>query len=224
LNRILLVEDDATLRRTLASSLSAHGYSVDTLADASDLAGATHRGSPDLVILDVMLPRIDGFTACRALRLSGAAVPVLMLSARTGEVDKIVGLESGADDYVTKPFSTGELLARVRALLRRAPAERASVLTAGDLRVDLVGRRVHLDGTELHLTHKEFNLLAELMRNPGVVMSRDLLLEKIWGFDYIGDTRTVDVHVRWLRQKIESDPSAPTRIATVRGVGYRFDT
>jgi DNA-binding response OmpR family regulator len=146
-----------------------------------------------------------------------------MLSARSGEIDKIVGLESGADDYVTKPFSSGELLARVRALMRRVPAIRATRAESGDLELDLVAHRAELDGDELQLTHKEFSLLAELMRNKGVVLSRDLLLEKVWGYSFVGDSRTVDVHVRWLRQKIEADPSAPVRIVTVRGVGYRFD-
>jgi DNA-binding response OmpR family regulator len=220
---ILIVEDDPTLRETLAHALGSHGYVVETQADAGELAARVAATSPDLVILDVMLPGIDGFTACRSMRAAGSTVPVLMLSARSGDVDKIVGLESGADDYVTKPFSTGELLARVRALLRRTPAARGTTLTFGDLELDLIGRRVLKAAEELHLTNKEFSLLAELMRNPGVVLSRDLLLEKIWGYDYFGDSRTVDVHIRWLRQKIEDDPSAPSHITTVRGVGYRFD-
>jgi DNA-binding response OmpR family regulator len=155
--------------------------------------------------------------------MAGVDTPVLMLSARSGDLDKIVGLESGADDYVTKPFSTGELLARVRALLRRTPVTRSSHLASGDLELDPIGRRAKLADKELYLTHKEFSLLAELIRNPGVVLSRDLLLERVWGYDYFGDSRTVDVHVRWLRQKIEPDPSSPRRITTVRGVGYRFD-
>jgi DNA-binding response OmpR family regulator len=170
-----------------------------------------------------MLPGLDGLSACRSVRTAGIDVPVLMLSARGGDLDKIVGLEAGADDYVTKPFSTGELLARVRALLRRVPAARTLRLESGDLEMDIVGRRASRAGQELRLTHKEFNLLAELMRNRGVVLSRDLLLEKVWGYDYIGDSRTVDVHIRWLREKIEDDPSAPRRITTVRGVGYRFE-
>jgi DNA-binding response OmpR family regulator len=169
------------------------------------------------------LPGLDGLSACRALRTAELDVPVLMLSARSGEVDKIVGLESGADDYVTKPFSTGELLARVRALLRRVPAARVTRLESGDLALDIIGRRASRGGRELRLTNKEVSLLAELMRNRGVVLSRDLLLEKIWGYDYIGDSRTVDVHIRWLREKIEDNPSEPARITTVRGVGYRFE-
>ena len=138
-------------------------------------------------------------------------------------MDKIVGLETGADDYVTKPFSTGELVARVRALLRRSQSEERTVLDAGDLQMDLIARRAQLRDHELRLTHKEFDLLAELIRNKGMVLSRDLLLEKIWGYDFLGDSRTVDVHIRWLRQKIELEPSIPQRIATVRGIGYRFD-
>jgi DNA-binding response OmpR family regulator len=192
-HRILLVEDDPMLRTTLADTLSAHGYGVRALGDARALVETVSTEGLSLVILDVMLPGIDGLTACRALRTAGLDVPVMILSARSGDMDKIVGLEAGADDYLTKPFSTGE------------------------------GRRATLDGEELRLTQKEFNVLAELLRNRGVVLSRDLLLERIWGYDYIGDSRTVDVHVRWLRQKIEADPSNPVRITTVRGVGYRFD-
>jgi DNA-binding response OmpR family regulator len=221
--KILLVEDDATLRYTLTDTLSAHGHTVVERADASDLPGLVAREQPALIILDVMLPGLDGLNACRALRMAGVDTPVLMLSARSGDLDKIVGLESGADDYVTKPFSTGELLARVRALLRRTPVTRSSHLASGDLELDPIGRRAKLADKELYLTHKEFSLLAELIRNPGVVLSRDLLLERVWGYDYFGDSRTVDVHVRWLRQKIEPDPSSPRRITTVRGVGYRFD-
>jgi DNA-binding response OmpR family regulator len=221
--RVLVVEDDAALRETLAMALAAQGYAVDARPDARDLVDAVRGTRPDIVILDVMLPGIDGLTACRGLREAGQDVPVLILSARTGDMDKIVGLEAGADDYVTKPFSTGELVARLRALARRSSAPRTTTLESDGLRLDLVGRRAELDGAEVQLTHKEFSLLAELMRSRGIVLSRDLLLEKVWGYDFLGDSRTVDVHVRWLRQKIERDPSAPRRIATVRGVGYRFD-
>jgi DNA-binding response OmpR family regulator len=223
MNRIVVVEDEPTLRETLAMTLEAHGYGVEQLGDANRLLELVSEREPDLLILDVMLPGLDGLSACRALRTSGLETPVLMLSARGGDLDKIVGLEAGADDYVTKPFSTGELLARVRALLRRTPAARSVRLESGDLEMDIVGRRALRAGEELRLTHKEFNLLAELMRNRGVVLSRDLLLEKVWGYDYIGDSRTVDVHIRWLREKIERNPSAPARITTVRGVGYRFE-
>ncbi len=172
-----------------------------------------------------MLPDLDGLSVCRSLRREPdtAEVAILILTARTGEVDKIVGLETGADDYLTKPFSLGELLARVRAMLRRtrstAPRD---VLHAGDLTLDLITRRAVRHNQELTLTPKEFSLLAELMRHRGAVLSRDLLLDRVWGYDFFGDTRTVDVHVRWLREKIENDPAHPTRIQTVRGLGYRF--
>ena len=223
MSRVLIVEDDPTLRSTLALTLEAHGYSAEAFPDATGLVEQVRSHDPQLVILDVMLPGLDGLTACRALRTADLNVPVLMLTARSGDLDKIVGLESGADDYVTKPFSTGELLARVRALLRRTPTAHTNRLECGDLVIDLIARRTTRDGQELKLTHKEFSLLAELVRNRGVVLSRDLLLEKLWGYDYLGDSRTVDVHIRWLRQKIEPDPSLPTRIVTIRGVGYRFD-
>ncbi len=223
MSRILVVEDDSTLRDTLVQTLGSHGYEVEAMPDARELVERARESPPDLVILDVMLPGLDGLTACRALRTAEVSAPVLMLSARTGDMDKIVGLESGADDYVTKPFSTGELIARVRALLRRARTEHRSVLEADELKLDLIARRATRDEDELRLTHKEFNLLAELIRNKGVVLSRDLLLEKIWGYDFLGDSRTVDVHIRWLRQKIEPDPSNPERIVTIRGIGYRFD-
>jgi len=223
MQRITIVEDDETLRTTLAANLRSHGYEVMTLHDASTLAEHVAERGSELIVLDVMLPGIDGLSACRALRNAGSDVPILMLTARTGDLDKIVGLEAGADDYVTKPFSTGELIARIRALLRRAPTKRDTVLTSEDLTIDLIGRRVTQAEQDLHLTHKEFGLLAELVRNRGVVLTRDLLLEKVWGYDYFGDSRTVDVHIRWLRQKIEHDPSQPVRITTIRGVGYRFD-
>jgi DNA-binding response OmpR family regulator len=205
--KILIVDDEPSLRETLALNLRSSGYRVVTAGDgvaALEQAQAEH---PDLIILDLMLPE-----------------PVLVLTARTGELDKIVGLESGADDYMTKPFSLGELQARIRALLRRAGSRQTSEeLIAGDLVLNLVSRRAFLAGKELVLSPKEFSLLAELMRHHGAVLSRDLLLTRVWGFDYYGDNRTVDVHMRWLREKIESDPAEPTRIVTVRGIGYRFE-
>lgn len=220
---ILVVEDDSALRESLAQTLGDHGYHVLAYPDARDLVEQARVEQPNLIILDVMLPGVDGLTVCRALRTAEVMVPVLILSARTGDMDKIIGLESGADDYVTKPFGTGELVARVRALLRRSRTEHKSTLEAGEIFMDLIARRTTREGDELRLTHKEFNLLAELIRNQGVVLSRDLLLEKLWGYDFLGDSRTVDVHIRWLRQKIEADPSNPTRIVTIRGIGYRFD-
>ena len=172
-----------------------------------------------------MLPQMDGLSLCRILRKE-SDVPVIMLTARGTEMDKIAGLETGADDYVVKPFSFGELLARVRANLRRADTETRRARTrlqSGDLQLDLIARRAYRAESELRLTHNEFDLLAELMRNKGAALSRDLLLAQVWGYDYVGDSHTVDVHVRWLREKIEDDPSAPKRITTVRGVGYRFE-
>lgn len=222
---ILLVEDETNVRETLALNLNAEGYTVLTAADGLAGLQAAREHKPDLVLLDLMLPELDGLSLCRLLRRD-SDVPIIMLTARGTEIDKIAGLETGADDYVVKPFSLGELLARVRANLRRASSETraaAAKLTAGDLTLDLLARRASLGGVEVKLTHREFDLLAELMRNQGAVLSRDLLLTRVWGFDYAGDSHTVDVHIRWLREKIEADPSAPKRITTVRGVGYRFE-
>ncbi len=221
--KILLVEDDATLRHTLALNLRAEGNQVVEADDGESGLSSARAEAPDLVVLDVMLPRLDGLTVCRILRRD-SAVPIILLTARGAETDKIIGLETGADDYIVKPFSLGEFLARVRAALRRgAAAVPGDVLTSGDLRLDLTARRVALAGRPITLAPREFDLLALLMRHRGAVMSRDLLLARIWGEDYVGDARTVDVHIRWLRQKLENDPSQPIRIQTVRGVGYRFD-
>lgn len=221
---ILLVEDDKTLRKTLAFNLEKEGYNVIETGDGSDALTLAREKSPDMVVLDVMLPSLDGLSICRILR-NESDVPILMLTARDGEVDRIIGLETGADDYMVKPFSLGEFLARIRALLRRAPSQRGTPdrLQSGDLVLDLIARRALYKDDELRLTHKEFDLLAALMRNKGAVLSRDLLLERVWGYEYSGQSKTVDVHVRWLREKIEKDPSEPRRIVTVRGVGYRFE-
>ena len=170
-----------------------------------------------------MLPGLDGLSVCRAIRHE-MSVPIMMLTARSGEVDRIVGLDSGADDYVVKPFSLGELLARIRAILRRGrPAAAATSLESGDLTLNLVSHKARRAGQELVLAPKEFDLLAELIRHKGAVLSRDLLLQRVWGFDFAGDTRTVDVHIRWLREKVEADAANPLRIQTVRGIGYRFE-
>lgn len=223
MTRILVVDDEATIRETVKLNLEKEGYEVVTAADGSDALEKARSEDFDLIILDLMLPELDGLTVCRVIRRE-QDTPIIMLTARTGEMDKIVGLESGADDYVVKPFSLGELLARVRAVLRRAPTEgRRDVLEAGDLRLDLIARRATLGGDEIALTPKEFDLLAELVLNKGAVLSRDMVLTRVWGYDYLGDSRTVDVHIRWLREKIEDDPSNPQRIQTVRGVGYRFE-
>jgi DNA-binding response OmpR family regulator len=222
---ILLVEDDATLSETLRYNLEREGYTVIMANDGVQGLDRARRDQPDLIILDIMLPRLDGFSVCRILRQE-SAVPILMLTARQDEVDRIAGLELGADDYVAKPFSLGELLARVRAIMRRTdrqPLTNREVLDAGALRVDTGSRRAWRDGGELNLSQKEFDLLTCLIRNRGMALSRDVLLERVWGFDFLGDSRTVDVHIRWLREKVEPDPSRPVYIQTVRGVGYRFE-
>ncbi len=221
---ILIVEDDTTLRQTLALNLRAEGYRVEEAEDGQAGLAAARRDSPDLVVLDVMLPELDGLTVCRILRRE-SQMPIILLTARGTESDKIVGLETGADDYVVKPFSLGEFLARVRAALRRGAAERPTTgaLASGDLRLDPTARRAWLGESVLDLAPREFDLLAALMRHRGAVLTRDLLLSQVWGDDYPGDSRTVDVHIRWLRQKIETAPSEPVRITTVRGVGYRFE-
>jgi DNA-binding response OmpR family regulator len=222
-HKILLVDDEPTLLDTLAYNLRGSGYHVVTAADGAAALEQARLHVPDLIILDLMLPEIDGLTVCRSLR-AVADTPILVLTARTGELDKIIGLESGADDYMTKPFSLGELQARIRALLRRAgPRRQGDEIRSGNLTLNMVSRKAFVDGQELSLSPKEFALLAELMRHQGAVLSRDLLLTRVWGYDFFGDSRTVDVHVRWLREKIEADPSSPDRILTVRGIGYRFE-
>lgn len=224
MSRILIVEDDTTVRETLALNLTAEGHEVHQAEDGESGLRLGRELEPDLVVLDVMLPGLDGLTVCRLLRRD-SSVPIILLTARGTETDKIVGLEIGADDYIVKPFSLGEFLARVRAALRRGAMPKAPVLelASQDLRLDLVGRRAWLGAKELQLPPREFDLLATLMRNKGAVLTRELLLAQVWGDDYQGDARTVDVHIRWLRQKIEADPSQPVRITTVRGVGYRFE-
>lgn len=223
MSKVLLVEDDSTVRETLALNLRAEGYQVEAAEDGEGGLALARAEPYDLVVLDVMLPKLDGLTVCRMLRREGD-VPIILLTARGTETDKIVGLETGADDYIVKPFSLGEFLARVRAVLRRGRAAAPSTdLSSGDLHLDLLARRAFLDESEIKLTPREFDLLVTLMRHRGAALTRDLLLARVWGEDYLGDSRTVDVHIRWLRQKVESDPSAPERIVTVRGVGYRFE-
>jgi DNA-binding response OmpR family regulator len=232
-SRILVVEDDLTLLETLEYNLTGEGYKVITAADGLTALEVAREEQPDLVVLDLMLPRLDGFEVCRILRRE-TNVPILMLTARTEEVDRVVGLEVGADDYLTKPFSMRELLARVKALLRRVRLIREEMaggqgvsgteqLVFDDLVIDLDRREVLVRGEALRPKPKEFDLLVFLARHPGMALSRDLLLERVWGWDYGGGSRTVDVHVRWLREKIEADPANPERIVTVRGVGYCFE-
>jgi DNA-binding response OmpR family regulator len=230
---ILVVEDDLTLLDTLEYNLIAEGYKVTTAADGLTALEVARDEQPDLIVLDLMLPRLDGFEVCRILRRE-TNVPILMLTARADEVDRIVGLEVGADDYLTKPFSMRELLARVKALLRRVRLIREEMagesdvpsteqLAFDDLVIDLDRREILVRGEPLRLKPKEFELLVFLARHPGMALSRDLLLERVWGWDYGGGSRTVDVHVRWLREKVEADPGKPERIVTVRGVGYCFE-
>jgi DNA-binding response OmpR family regulator len=225
--KVLIIEDELTLANNLADKLRGEGFSVLTAPDGEDGLDKVRTERPDLIVLDIMLPGLDGLSLCRIVRrdTSTSHIPIIMLTARGTEVDKIVGLESGADDYVVKPVALGEFLARVRAVMRRAPGRPVlqDELTSNDLQVSLTGRRVYKKDEEIKLSNKEFDLLTELMRNRGVVLSRDLILTKVWGYDYFVDKRTVDVHIRWLREKIEADASDPRRIVTVRGVGYRFE-
>lgn len=226
---ILIIEDEQTLANNLAEKLRAEGYNVSIATDGEVGWDKARAEKPNLLVLDIMLPGLDGLSLCRMVRNepSIGRIPIIMLTARGTEVDKIVGLESGADDYIVKPFGLGEFLARVRALLRRIEERTGEPLkdemSSDDLRLNMTGRRVFKGEEEVKLSNKEFDLLAELMRNKNAVLSRDLILTKVWGYDYFVDKRTVDVHIRWLREKIEDDPSNPRRIVTVRGVGYRFE-
>ena len=235
---ILVVEDEPTLIDTLEYNLTRQGYTVSIASDGFKALELARSLRPDLIVLDVMLPGLDGFEICRILRQE-MNVPILMLTARDDEIDKVVGLEMGADDYLTKPFSMRELMARVKAHLRRVRMIReemegqettadgrpstATGLTFGSLRIDPDRHEVVVGDEVLHLRPKEFELLHFLARNRGMALSRDLILERVWDWDFDGGSRTVDVHVRWLREKIEDDPANPTRIVTVRGVGYRFE-
>jgi len=231
--RLLVVEDDQILLETLEYNLEAEGYGVLTATDGLSALAVARQERPDLVVLDVMLPGLDGFEVCRILRRE-TAVPILMLTARVGETDRVVGLEVGADDYLTKPFSMREFMARIKALLRRVRLDRevmsqevapavADRLVFDDLTIDLDRHEAFVQGAPLRLTPREFELLLFLARHRGSALSRDLILDRVWGWDYGGGTRTVDVHVRWLREKIESDPANPQHIVTVRGVGYCFE-
>lgn len=241
---VLVVEDDKTLRDTLEYNLLNQGYDVITADNGYAALELARTRQPDLLLLDVMLPGINGFEVCRALRKE-MSLPILMLTARLEEVDKIIGLEVGADDYLTKPFSMRELLARVKAQLRRvelfrgelvaaqegtAEAERNALgttlvepLVFGNLAIDESRREVRLSGQPIRVKPKEFDLLLFLARHQGIALSRDLILERVWGWSFDGNSRTVDVHIRWLREKIEPDAANASRIVTVRGIGYRFD-
>jgi DNA-binding response OmpR family regulator len=227
---ILVVDDEPTLRETLVESLEDEGFTVVSAADGRQAVAQFQATAPDLVLLDLMLPELSGIEVCRAIR-SQSDVPILMLTARDSELDKVVGLELGADDYVTKPFSLRELLARVRALLRRSerhgadrnsPEDAAPTIAIGDVTLDLSGHRLLKHGQPLPVKPKAFELLAFLVQHPGQVFTRDQLLERVWGYEYGGETRTVDVHIHWLRGLIEREPAAPQYLHTVRGVGYVF--
>jgi DNA-binding response OmpR family regulator len=233
--RILVVEDDDAIREAVSYNLRQDGHDLLTAADgvaALDLARADR---PDLIVLDVMLPRMSGLDVCRILRDEGHSMPVLMLTARSGEADRVQGLDIGADDYVPKPFSMRELRARVASLLRRDRLSRAAgqeehalaepgrrVLTGGPIELDLDRHEARLDGKPVALRPREFELLEYLMRHPGQALTREMILEAVWDYFYGGETRTVDVHIRWLREKLEPDPAHPRHIQTIRGVGYRF--
>jgi len=222
---ILVAEDEPTLVATLKYNLERESYAVITAADGESALEAARARRPDLILLDLMMPGLSGIDVCRIIRRE-MHVPILILTARGDETDKVAGLEIGADDYVTKPFSMRELVARVRALLRRsehAPANERNILAAGDLTIDPRKREVTKNGAPLSLKPKEFELLSFFARNQGKAFTRDQLLNQIWGYDFAGDTRTVDVHVRWLREKVEDAPDRPARLITIRGVGYRFD-
>jgi DNA-binding response OmpR family regulator len=221
---ILVVDDESTLRETLVEALELEGFRAVPAADGREAIIKFRAEHPDLVLLDLMLPELSGVEVCRILRAE-SAVPIIMLTARDGEVDKVVGLELGADDYVTKPFSLRELTARIRAIFRRAEQAVATqpappLVDLGRVQLDLAGHRLLRDGTPVPVKPKAFELLAFLVRNPGQVFTRDQLLERVWGYDYAGETRTVDVHVHWLRSELEENPAEPKVLQTVRGVGY----
>ncbi len=230
--KILIVEDDPTLQETLAYNLNKQGYQVVTAGDGQTALKNARDHKPELIVLDLMLPLLDGFEVCRILRQE-MNTPIIILTARDDEIDRVIGLELGADDYLTKPFSMREFLARVKAQLRRVrlireelendTAKMMETFHFGNLTMDLTRREVLIDNQPLSLKPKEFDLLLFLARHRGHVLSRDLILERVWGWEFSGGSRTVDVHVRWLREKIEIDPSNPLRIITVRGAGYRFE-
>ena len=223
--RILLVDDEQLITDSLSYSLKREGFEVEAVADGLSAIKAVEENRPDLVVLDLMLPDISGFEVCRRLR-NFTTIPVIMLTARGEEIDRVLGLEVGADDYLAKPFSFRELLARIHAMLRRVQLDRQApqpqLITMGQINLDPVARRVFKGDQEVQLSAREFDLLAVLIKNAGRAMSREELIKLVWGDDWVGDQRTLDVHIRWLRLKIEEDPASPIYIQTVRGFGYRF--
>ena len=225
---ILVVDDEQSYRDALTVALQREGFLVEVAADGAEAIARFDAARPALVLLDVMLPRISGIDVCRELR-ARSRVPIIMVTARNAEIDAVVGLEVGADDYVTKPFRLRELIARVRAALRRIPiadeeVEHAEVLEIGDVRLDAGRHEVFVRGSAVALPLKEFELLELLMANAGRVLTRDVLIDRVWGPNYFGDTKTLDVHIKRLRSRVEDDPSRPTRIITIRGLGYRYDS
>lgn len=226
--KILVVDDEPSIVKSIQYSLEKEGYQVVTAQDGQQAVEVARREKPNLIVLDVMLPSLDGYEVCRQVRQE-MVVPIIMLTAKGEEIDKVVGLEIGADEYVTKPFSLRELLARIKALLRlisRYQEERTTVpdrIEIGDLVIDMARHEVTLSGKVLNLTLKEYELLKLMAMNANKVLSREYLIEQVWGYDFTGEGRTVDVHIHWLREKIEKDPNNPMRIQTVRGVGYRFE-
>ena len=229
MSTILVVEDDPAILETVSYNLRREGHEVITAADGQAGLALARESDLDLIVLDLMLPRMSGLDVCRVVR-AGRPVPIIMLTARDEEIDKLVGLEAGADDYVTKPFSMRELLARVNAQLRRDRISRTAAgtasssgeLVADDIVLDTVAHEVRRDGVVVATRPKEFDLLEYLMRHPGQALSREQILEAVWGYSYPGETRTVDVHIRWLREKLEREPAQPEHITTVRGLGYKF--
>lgn len=224
--KIALIEDDRLIREPVARTLRGLGFDVLSAEDGRAGLDLVLRESPDLVVLDIMLPELDGWEVCKAIR-EQSVVPILMLTALSEEVDRVLGLELGADDYLTKPFSTRELTARIKALLRRVEFDRSAqtarrTLQVGGITLDLDRRQASKDGQPLRLRYKEFELLSLLMAHAGEAVTRAEIFDKVWGTDWLGDMRTLDVHIRWLREKLEDDPSRPQRIQTIRGVGYRF--
>jgi len=230
---VLLAEDEESFVDALVIGLSREGFDVTIARDGNEALEMFERIEPDLVLLDIMLPKLSGIDVCRAIR-SRSTVPIIMVTAKGTEIDTVVGLEMGADDYVTKPYRLRELVARMHAVLRRAPRSgpaadhlsydgEAGARDVGEVRVDSDRHRVFVRGQEVHLRRKEFELLALLIENPGRVLTRDTLIDRVWGTDYVGDTKTLDVHIKRLRTHVERDPSTPSIITTVRGVGYRFE-
>jgi len=225
MTRVLVVEDEESFSEALSFMLRKEGYEVEVAADGLQALETFDRSGADLVLLDLMLPGLSGTEVCRQLRAK-SSVPIIMVTAKDAEVDKVVGLELGADDYVTKPFSSRELVARVRAVLRRqggADEPVTGIIEAGPVRIDIDRHAVTVRGKQVNLPLKEFDLLELLMRNAGRVLTRAQLIDRVWGADYVGDTKTLDVHIKRLRAKVEQDPGSPEHIQTVRGLGYRFE-